>query len=84
MDLAPEAQPLEVPCTAKTKRGGLPIDLVSAVMQIVPLIYPPHRHNRSAYIRSSPLNRPSGSSPAALDLDLDLDLAFDLPAPSAG
>jgi hypothetical protein len=30
--------------------------------------------------RSSPLNRPSVSSPAALDLDL----AFDLPAPSAG
>jgi len=38
-------------------------------------------HNRSAYpLRSSPLNRPSGSSPAALDLDL----ACDLPAPSAG
>jgi hypothetical protein len=45
-----------------------------------------HRRQASSHngpvstARSSPLNRPSGSSPAAFDLDL----AFDLPAPSAG
>jgi hypothetical protein len=45
-----------------------------------------HRRQASSHngpvstARSSPLNRPSGSSPAAFDLDL----VFDLPAPSAG
>ena len=64
----------------RLQRKGPECNEMGTVAKTYPTAYRKAKAKRRTPPRSSPLIRPSVSSPSAFDLDLDLDL----PAPSGG